>query len=119
MTAETIASAVFSLKPGNPVEIHERMQDIMNRRREKQPLEYPSAGSAFKRPQNGYASSLIDKCGLKGLRIGGAMVSTKHAGFIFNTGCATCSDVLTLCEKIKCVVEDQTGILLETEIKKL
>ena len=72
-----------------------------------------------KRPQNGYASRLIDQCGLKGLRVGGAMVSTKHAGFIINTGCASCSDVLALCEKITCVVKEQTGISLETEIKKL
>ena len=114
-----IASAAFSLIPGNPVEIDERMQEIMKRRRDKQPLEYPSAGSTFKRPQNGYASRLIDQCGLKGLRVGGAMVSTKHAGFIINTGCASCSDVLALCEKITCVVKEQTGISLETEIKKL
>ena len=104
-----IASAAFSLKPGNPVEIDMRMQDIMKRRRDKQPLEYPSAGSAFKRPQDGYASSLIDQCGLKGLRVGDAMVSTKHAGFIINTGCASCSDVLTLCEKITSVVKEQIG----------
>jgi UDP-N-acetylmuramate dehydrogenase len=114
-----IASAAFSLKPGNSDEIKARMQEIMNRRREKQPLEHPSAGSTFKRPQNGYASSLIDQCGLKGLRVGGAMVSEKHAGFIINTGCATSLDVLTLCDKIASVVKEKTGISLETEIKKL
>ncbi|KAF5029689.1 UDP-N-acetylenolpyruvoylglucosamine reductase [anaerobic digester metagenome] len=95
------------------------MKDILARRVAKQPLEYPSAGSTFKRPQNGFAAALIEECGLKGLSAGGAQVSTKHAGFVINTGGATCRDVLALIEAVKNEVCRRTGVLLEPEIKYL
>ena len=87
----------------------------MQKRSSKQPLEYPSAGSTFKRPEGSYASLLIDQCGLKGFSRGGAQVSEKHSGFVINTGDATCSDVLELCEDIKRIVFDKTGFRLELE----
>ena len=88
----------------------------MMRRRSKQPLDMPSAGSTFKRPVGGFAAALIDECGLKGASVGGAEVSRKHAGFIVNTGDATCTDVLTLIEKIKKTVFLEKSIVLETEV---
>jgi UDP-N-acetylmuramate dehydrogenase len=93
------------------------MDELNKKRREKQPLEMPSAGSVFKRPQNGYASKLIEDCGLKGYTLGGAQVSEKHSGFIVNRGGATCADVLKLIEYVQKVVEDKTGIFLEPEVK--
>lgn len=98
-------------------EIKSKMDDLMKRRRDKQPLEYPSAGSTFKRPEGNYASALIDQCGLKGLSVGGAMVSTKHSGFVINTGDATCSDVLLLIDEIKKTVKEKTGYDLFCEVK--
>ncbi len=94
-----------------------RMNDYNARRREKQPLSYPSAGSTFKRPEGYFAGALIEQAGLKGTSIGGAMVSTKHAGFIINTGNATCSDVLALIELVQKRVYDMSGVMLETEVK--
>lgn len=90
-------------------------EDIINKRKEKQPLDYPSAGSVFKRPVNNYASKLIEECGLKGLRVGGAMVSTKHAGFIINYDNASSSDIYNLIITIKEEVYKKTNILLELE----
>ena len=87
----------------------------MQRRKSKQPLEYPSAGSTFNRPEGSYASLLIDQCGLKGLTCGGAMVSEKHSGFVINKGYATCADVLELCDKVKKIVKEKTGYVLELE----
>ncbi len=84
-----------------------------------QPLEFPSAGSAFKRPAGAYAAALIEECGLKGFSVGGAQVSTKHAGFVINTGGATCRDVLALLEAVKNEVFRRTGVMLEPEIKYL
>jgi UDP-N-acetylmuramate dehydrogenase len=95
------------------------MEDIMNRRREKQPLEYPSAGSTFKRPEGNYASALVDQCGLKGLRIGGAMVSAKHAGFLINYDNATAADMRGLIVKVQDEVLRQTGYILECEVKMI
>lgn len=112
-----ITSGIFKLKHGNPSEIKEKMDEFYRRRKEKQPLEYPSAGSTFKRPVGGYASALIEQCGLKGLTVGGAQVSEKHSGFVINIGGATCEDVNKLVSKIKKEVFDKTGILLEQEIK--
>ena len=122
-----ILEAVFLLSPGDPDAIRAKMADLSAQRKAKQPLEYPSAGSTFKRPapvvgpdgqsQPVYAAALIDQCGCKGLRIGGAMVSEKHAGFIVNTGGATCNHVLALMEEVKQRVYDQTGIVLEPEVK--
>ena len=89
----------------------------MARRRDKQPLDYPSAGSAFKRPVGAFAGALIEQCGLKGYAVGGAMVSPKHAGFIVNTGGATAHDVLSLMEQVRAKVLDVHGIELESEIQ--
>ena len=105
------------LQPGDPEAIRAKMDDLMNRRKSKQPLEFPSAGSVFKRPAGHFAGTLIEQCGLKGYRIGGAEVSEKHAGFIVNRGDATCSDVRRLIEHIQKEVFLQTSIELQTEIK--
>lgn len=114
-----ILSAEFQLKadPGGPHAVGERMEDILLRRKEKQPLEWPSAGSTFKRPEGAYAAALIDQCGLKGLQIGGARVSEKHAGFVINAGGATCADVLALIRRIQDIVKNKTGFVLEPEIR--
>ncbi len=117
--ALTVTAVRFKLREGRQTEIREKMADYAERRRTKQPLDLPSAGSVFKRPANGYASALIDACGLKGCRIGGACVSKKHAGFIVNTGGATCRDVLALIEYVREQVLKQSGVLLECEIKTL
>ena len=95
------------------------MRDYLSRRRSKQPLEYPSAGSVFKRPEGYFAGALIEQCGLKGVSVGGAQVSEKHAGFIINRGEATCADVCTLIEKIQQTVLRETGVSLECEIRRL
>ncbi|MDY4192684.1 MAG: UDP-N-acetylmuramate dehydrogenase [Oscillospiraceae bacterium] len=107
------------LREGDPEQIRRCMEDYMERRREKQPLEYPSAGSVFKRPEGNYAGALIEQCGLKGRRVGGAQVSEKHAGFIVNTGGATCRDVLELIGQIQREVADQTGYQLICEVRQL
>lgn len=112
-----ITSAVVKLERGNADKIKENMEEFYRRRKEKQPLEYPSAGSTFKRPIGDYASALIEQCGLKGLTVGGAQVSEKHSGFVINIGGATCQDVNKLISKIQKEVFDKTGILLEQEIK--
>lgn len=111
--------AKLHLQPGDGQEIREKMRDLAARRREKQPLEYPSAGSTFKRPEGHFAAALIDQCGLKGLRVGGAMVSEKHAGFVINAGGATCSDVLRLMDEIRERVFRDTGVELEPEVRYL
>ena len=118
-TGEVVVSAEFVLAPDEPSAIRERMQDLASRRREKQPLEYPSAGSAFKRPEGAYAAALIDQCGLKGLQVGGAAVSEKHAGFIVNLGGATADDVKQLIALVQQRVEKETGFCLEPEIRIL
>lgn len=115
----TVLGATVTLTPDDPHSIEARMQDYMQRRREKQPLEYPSAGSTFKRPAGAFAGQLIEQSGLKGYRIGGAMVSPKHAGFVINAGGATAKDVLALIEHIKGVVYRDHGIELESEIQIL
>ena len=93
------------------------MEELGRRRREKQPLELPSGGSTFKRPAEGYAAALIEQCGLKGLSVGGAQVSAKHAGFVVNTGGATCADVRELVGLVQRRVLEETGVRLETEIE--
>ncbi len=95
------------------------MAELNRRRREKQPLEYPSAGSTFKRPQAHFAAALIEECGLKGCQVGGAQVSEKHSGFVVNRGGATCADVLALMALVKAQVLDKTGVLLEPEVEIL
>ena len=114
-----ILSAKFELKADDKAEIESRMNDILQRRKDKQPLEWPSAGSAFKRPKDGFAAALIDECGLKGFTVGGAQVSEKHAGFVINRNNATCKDVIELLGQVKGVVFGKTGVLLEPEIKQL
>lgn len=114
-----ITGLKLKLAPGDPVAIIEKMRELGQRRREKQPLEYPSAGSVFKRPPGNFAGTLIEQCGLKGYRIGGAEVSEKHAGFIINAGGATAADILKLIDHIKNVVMRETGITLECELKIL
>ena len=112
-----ITSATFRLNPGDPEVIRARMDSLMARRKEKQPLEYPSAGSTFKRPVDHFAGTLIDMCGLKGFSIGGAAVSEKHAGFIVNLGGATASDVRRVMEAVIEKVYLQTSIRLEPEVE--
>lgn len=114
-----ITAACFALQPGDSTQISAAMEDFAQRRREKQPLEYPSAGSTFKRPQGHFAAALIDQCGLKGLRVGGAQVSEKHAGFVVNVGNATAADVLAVMEQVKTAVAAQTGVTLEPEVEIL
>lgn len=112
-----ILSAKLCLKDGVHEEIRARMDELMARRREKQPLDKPSAGSTFKRPAGAFAGALIDQCGLRGYRRGGAAVSEKHCGFVVNLGGATCADVLALCREVSDIVKEKTGFTLEKEIR--
>ena len=112
-----VLSAEFELEKGNVSKAKERIREISQRRRDKQPLEYPSAGSTFKRPEGHFAGALIEQCGLKGVSVGGAQVSEKHAGFIINRGGATASDILSLIKHVQARVKAQTGVTLETEIR--
>lgn len=111
-----ITSVTFKLKQGNAGEIKAAMDDIFARRKDKQPLEYPSAGSTFKRPEGYFAGALIEKNNLKGVSVGGAQVSEKHAGFVINTGNATCCDVLSLIEKVQNTIKAADGVDLEPEV---
>ena len=113
-----ITALNLRLEKGDKQEIRAKMDDLMGRRKDKQPLEYPSAGSIFKRPVGYFAGGLIEQCGLKGAQVGGAQVSPKHAGFIVNVGGATCEDVLGLIEKIQKTVREGTGVELECEVRK-
>lgn len=112
-----VLSATLELAPDEDGGADARMREFSERRREKQPLSYPSAGSIFKRPAGHFAGGLIEQCGLKGLTFGGAQVSTLHAGFIINIGGATCADVCALIEEIQSRVQSETGVLLERELK--
>ena len=112
-----ITSVIFYLKNDNPDAIKNRMDSILGRRKAKQPLDFPSAGSTFKRPEGHFAGALIEGCGLKGKSIGGAQVSEKHAGFIINKGGATATDVLDLIELIKKSVYEKDGVMLEPEVR--
>lgn len=114
---EIILCSDFCLQPAPETEIQEKMNELAAKRKASQPLELPSAGSTFKRPVGGYAAALIDQAGLKGLSAGGAQVSPKHAGFIVNTGGATCDDVLELIDKVKEAVLAASGIELEPEVR--
>ena len=114
-----VLGAELLLTPGDPDEIRAEMLSLQQKRRASQPLELPSAGSAFKRPAGHFAAALIDQCSLKGLQIGGAQVSEKHAGFIVNRGGATCADVLTLLARVREIVFEKTGVVLEPEIRIL
>ena len=112
-----ILSAGFRLEQGDPAAIKARMNELMAKRVEKQPLDKPSAGSTFKRPAGAFAAALIDQCGLRGYRHGGAAVSDKHCGFVVNLGGATCADVLALCDEVRAIVKEKTGYDLEKEIR--
>ena len=112
-----ITGVYLKLKKADKAEIKSKMDDFMSRRREKQPLEYPSAGSTFKRPEGYFAGTLIEECNLKGKRVGGAEVSEKHAGFVINKGNATCKDVLDLCELVSDTIKKENGVSLEMEIR--
>ncbi|MFV0351114.1 MAG: UDP-N-acetylmuramate dehydrogenase [Oscillospiraceae bacterium] len=112
-----ILSARFSLAPGNKDEIAAKMEDFWVRRQDKQPLDMPSAGSAFKRPEGAFAGALIDNCGLRGYRMGDAAISDKHCGFIVNHGNATSNDIVELANYVSLVVKEKTGYTLEREIR--
>ena len=112
-----VLSAVFRLTPDSPENIKARMKELMGKRSASQPLDLPSAGSAFKRPVGGYAAALIDQTGLKGFQVGGAAVSEKHAGFVVNLGGATAADVRSLLTEVSNRVYDRTGIRLEPEVR--
>ena len=112
-----VLSAVFRLAPGDPVQIRGKMQELMTRRKTSQPLEYPSAGSTFKRPTGYFAGTLIDQCGLKGFTVGGAQVSEKHAGFVINRGGATFADVMGVITGVQDRVLAEMGVQLEPEVK--
>ncbi len=116
-TGGIVVSAEFALKKDDPEAILARMKDLNARRREKQPLNLPSAGSTFKRPQGHFAGALIEGCNLKGTRVGGAQVSEKHAGFIVNTGGASARDILDLIDLVRQRVLDETGVTLEPEVR--
>lgn len=111
-----ILSVTFGLENGDKDEIAAKMREVTKKRRDKQPLEYPSCGSTFKRPKNGFAAALIEECGLKGYSVGGAQVSEKHSGFVINKGGATFEDIMELVEHIKSVVREQKGVELECEM---
>lgn len=114
-----VTAAYFRLAPGDPAAINDRMNELMAKRKASQPLEFPSAGSTFKRPAEGYAAAHIDQCGLKGYRVGGAQVSTKHAGFVLNVDHATFEDVRTLMRDVQRVVYEKHGVMLEPEVEIL
>ena len=123
-THDFIREVHFLLEPGDRLEIRAKMDDLAARRREKQPLEYPSAGSSFKRPpavdgKPVYAAALIEQCGLKGLTVGGAQVSEKHAGFIVNRGGAASQDIVELMARVRERVFRETGVTLEPEVRYL
>lgn len=112
-----VLSAVFALEKKDEEQIRAAMQELMSRRRTSQPLDLPSAGSAFKRPVGGYAAALIDQAGLKGFQVGGAAVSRKHAGFVVNLGGATAEDVKQLLRQVSDKVMEASGIRLEPEVR--
>ncbi|HIZ19736.1 MAG TPA: UDP-N-acetylmuramate dehydrogenase [Firmicutes bacterium] len=112
-----VVSAAVRLQPDDPAQINARMEEFLRRRREKQPLEYPSAGSFFKRPPGHYAGALIESSGLKGFAVGGAQVSEKHAGFVINRGGATCADVRSLAAQVQEKVYRDHGVQLEPEVR--
>jgi UDP-N-acetylmuramate dehydrogenase len=114
-----VLSAEFALKKGNKSEILDKMKDFSQRRRDKQPLEYASAGSTFKRPEGYFAGKLIDDAGLRGYRVGNVMVSEKHCGFVVNMGGGTCEEAKAVINHVREEVEKQFGVTLEMEVRKL
>ena len=114
-----ILSAQFALTPGEPEVIRAKMDELMAKRLDKQPLDKPSAGSTFKRPEGHFAGRLIQDAGLRGFRVGGAQVSEKHCGFVINRDHATSADILSLCRQVQEKVKAQFGVELELEVKLL
>ena len=114
---DIIVSAEMRLTRGEKSDIEARMDDFMTRRKDKQPLNFPSAGSTFKRPEGDFAGRLIQESGLRGYTVGGAQVSEKHCGFVVNKGGATCADVMAVIEHVRKTVQEKTGVLLECEVK--
>lgn len=114
---DIVAAVTLQLQKGDPAAIRARMQALMDRRREKQPLEYPSAGSFFKRPPGHFAGALIEQAGLKGFAVGGAAVSEKHAGFVINTGGATAADIRALADAVIQKIKERTGIIMQPEVR--
>lgn len=114
-----VVEALFAFESGDEEEIRSRMQEFNERRREKQPLEYGSAGSTFKRPEGYFAGKLIEDAGLKGYRIGDVMVSEKHCGFVVNVGNGTCEQAEKVIAHVRKTVEEKFGVTLETEVKKI
>ena len=112
-----VVAATLELEPQDPAVIQERMDDLRQRRESKQPLEMPSAGSTFKRPEGYFAGKLIQDSGCQGLSVGGAQVSTKHAGFVVNNGSATAADVLGLIEEVQNRVMEHFGVAMEPEVR--
>jgi UDP-N-acetylmuramate dehydrogenase len=116
---DVVISARFKLQRGNKEEISSKMQELMEKRNEKQPVNLPSAGSFFKRPDGYFAGKLIQDSGLKGLSVGGAQISPLHAGFVVNTGEATATDILQLMKLVQNTVFDKFGVILEPEVRIL
>ena len=114
-----VLEAVIVLKTGDPKEIKAAMNDLKEKRVTKQPLEYPSAGSTFKRPEGYFAGKLIMDAGLRGFSVGGAQISEKHCGFVINKGNATAKDVTELMDETKKIVMEKFGVALEPEVKRL
>ena len=114
-----VLGAVISLTEGKKEEIKAQMDDLRQKRVSKQPLEYPSAGSTFKRPEGYFAGKLIQDSGLKGFTIGGAQVSEKHSGFVINKGNATAADVMELIRQVTAKVKEDTGVTMEPEVKQI
>lgn len=116
-TGDIVLSALLELTPGDPEQIRQRMKELQAKRSASQPLNYPSAGSAFKRPSQGYAAALIDEAGLRGYRVGDAAISEKHAGFAVNLGNATAGQVKRLLADVARIVKEKSGIQLEPEVR--
>ena len=116
---DVVLSAQLKLKPGNPDEIRAYMEELKEKRVTKQPLEYPSAGSTFKRPEGYFAGKLIEDSGLRGFRVGGAQVSEKHCGFVINRENATAADIISLMEQVADRVEEKFGVRLEPEVRRI
>ncbi len=116
-TGDIVIAVTLQLKKGDLAAIHARMQELMERRREKQPLEFPSAGSFFKRPPGHFAGALIEQSGLKGFAVGGAAVSEKHAGFVINKGGATAKDICALSDKVIQKIKAETGVSMQPEVR--
>ena len=112
-----VIGVTLKQKEGNQEDIVARMKELMARRQEKQPLEYPSAGSFFKRPLGHFAGALIEQAGLKGYTVGGAQISEKHAGFIVNRGGATAADIRQLCADVQQIIREKDGVQLEPEVR--